>query len=205
MDDYPIGPRPLSDRYGNRGRQVPHHSGRRRGIVFWGRSGYILLQRVEIDGTGSYVYSAWAIRLDHYVTAGADPNALDGASLYGQFIMMLGNLQASIAATTTRGAAAAAADRDLTFPDADSRTVSRLREGIERFFITDINNPAASAQAQSEIVMMWDQVSTNVDEFNHIPGGSNSLYMDGHVGFTRYPSQEHPVNGTMGYINGVLF
>jgi hypothetical protein len=30
------------------------------------------------------------------------------------------------------------------------KTIYRLREGIERFFITDINNPAASAKAQSE-------------------------------------------------------
>jgi prepilin-type processing-associated H-X9-DG protein len=28
--------------------------------------------------------------------------------------------------------------------------------------------------------------------FNHIPGGSNVLYMDGHVKFIRYPSMDHP-------------
>ena len=32
----------------------------------------------------------------------------------------------------------------------------RLREGIERFLITDINNPEASQRAQSEIVVMFD-------------------------------------------------
>ena len=58
--------------------------------------------------------------------------------------------------------------------------------------ITDINNPAASARAQSEVVMMWDIISslqtTNV-EFNHIPGGVNCLYLDGHVEFMRYPTE----------------
>lgn len=67
----------------------------------------------------------------------------------------------------------------------------RLREGIERFFITDINNPAASAMAQSEVVVMWDVVCTNPgaagNQFNHVPGGMNMLYMDGHVEFLRYP------------------
>jgi len=72
-----------------------------------------------------------------------------------------------------------------------SETVYRLREGIERFFITDINNPAASAKAQSDIWIMWDDI--NAGEFiaftNHLPGGSNVLYMDGHVEFQRYPSE----------------
>ena len=66
----------------------------------------------------------------------------------------------------------------------------RLREGIERFFITDINNPAASSKAQSEIFVMWDDVQVvDPSRFCHIPGGGNVLYMDGHVEFLRYPSE----------------
>ncbi len=79
-----------------------------------------------------------------------------------------------------------------------SRTVYRLREGIERFLITDINNPAASAKAQSEVWIMGDGVSETVAEYNHIPGGSNILFMDGHVEFRRYEEQGRaPVNGPM--------
>ncbi len=75
-------------------------------------------------------------------------------------------------------------------------TVYRLREGIERFLITDINNPAQSAQAQSTVWIMGDSLSTAVNEFNHIPGGCNFLYMDGHVEFQKYEEQgEAPVNG----------
>ncbi len=70
---------------------------------------------------------------------------------------------------------------------------SRLRDGIERFFITDINNPAAGAQAQSQIVVMQDTIGQDAHEvwgggtfqFNHAPSGSNVLYMDGHVRFVR--------------------
>ncbi|MFA6244315.1 MAG: DUF1559 domain-containing protein [Candidatus Hydrogenedentales bacterium] len=76
-------------------------------------------------------------------------------------------------------------------------TAMRLKEGIERFTITDINNPAASATAQSEMVVMFDTYGSNEDSdaaaggivFNHIPGGINVLYMDGHVEFMKYPSQ----------------
>ena len=64
--------------------------------------------------------------------------------------------------------------------------VMRLRDGVERFMITDINNPAGSAQAQSTIWVMGDRLSTYPSEFNHIPGGANVLYMDGHVAFIQY-------------------
>ena len=72
------------------------------------------------------------------------------------------------------------------FGNAGGDTVYRFREGIERFLITDINNAAAGAQAQSTVYVMFDQVATSVGNFNHIPGGSNVLYLDGHVDFIRY-------------------
>ena len=76
-------------------------------------------------------------------------------------------------------------------------SVMRLREGVERFAITDINNPAASAQSQSGIAVMFDTYGSFEDAedaaggivFNHIPGGCNVLYMDGHVEFVRYESK----------------
>ncbi len=76
-----------------------------------------------------------------------------------------------------------------------SNTVYRLREGIERFLITDINNPSASAQAQSNIFIMFDQIgaSGTITLFNHLPGGCNVLFLDGHVEFIRYPTKQ-PVN-----------
>jgi prepilin-type N-terminal cleavage/methylation domain-containing protein/prepilin-type processing-associated H-X9-DG protein len=80
-------------------------------------------------------------------------------------------------------------------------THMRIREGIERFMITDINNPAGSAMAQSELPVMWDYVAGTFeagwsvqDYFNHLPGGSNVLYMDGHVEFQRYPGGKYPAN-----------
>jgi prepilin-type processing-associated H-X9-DG protein len=77
----------------------------------------------------------------------------------------------------------------------DSEDIFRLREGIERFLITDINNPGASARAQSEIFTIWDITSTVAADYNHVPGGSNVLYLDGHVTFIRYPGpNDSPLN-----------
>ena len=98
--------------------------------------------------------------------------------------------------------AAKIADQDITVSDTvgngGSNKVYRLREGVERFMITDINNPGASAQAQSTVWIMLDNLSAGVTSFNHIPGGSNVLYMDGHVEFLRYEQEgDGPVNGPM--------
>lgn len=102
---------------------------------------------------------------------------------------------------------------------------NRLREGAERFLITDINNPAAGAKAQSEIFVMYDAwadtnnssaglglpIAPGAQFFNHVPGGSNVLYMDGHVEFIKYKS-EAPLltegevsNALVGEISGINF
>jgi len=65
--------------------------------------------------------------------------------------------------------------------------IFRLREGVERFLITDINNPAGGAKAQSVLATLWDVIAKDgIAEFNHVPGGCNVLFMDGHVEFRRY-------------------
>jgi prepilin-type N-terminal cleavage/methylation domain-containing protein/prepilin-type processing-associated H-X9-DG protein len=85
-----------------------------------------------------------------------------------------------------------------------SDKILRLREGVERFLITDINNPGGSAQAQSEIVAMWDRLGLVVQDYNHIPGGANVLYMDGHVEFIKYPSDEGIVNSNFATFDSLL-
>lgn len=90
-------------------------------------------------------------------------------------------------------------------------TIPYLKEGVERFMITDINNPAATNVGQSELPVMFDgfyggwsnevvDVPGGVQVFNHLPGGSNILYMDGHVEFIRlgveFPVKDAPPNGS---------
>ena len=74
--------------------------------------------------------------------------------------------------------------------NADGDTIYRLREGIERFLVTDVNNPGASAVAQSKTAVIWDTIMQMVVHFNHVPGGSNVLFMDGHVEFMKYTGLE---------------
>jgi len=88
------------------------------------------------------------------------------------------------------------------YGNAGTNTIYRLREGIERFMITDINNPGSSALAQSELPVMSDLVATNVGLYNHVPGGANVLYMDGHVEFIRYPGKDL-VSEAMAVVVGV--
>ena len=75
----------------------------------------------------------------------------------------------------------------------------RVRQGVERFLITDINNAAGGAHSQSEVFVMYDNVSQTAVQFNHVPGGSNVLYMDGHVEFVKYPGPP-PLNKKMSAI-----
>jgi prepilin-type processing-associated H-X9-DG protein len=66
-------------------------------------------------------------------------------------------------------------------------TLYALRQGIERFLITDINSPAESAFSSSRLPVLWDLFATNTSVYNHLQGGANVLYLDGHVEFIKYP------------------
>ena len=99
------------------------------------------------------------------------------------------------------------------------KSYRRLKEGIERFFITDINNPAGANAAQSTIFVVFDawmnsagaaalmptwivsNFPSGVGLYNHVPGGANVLYMDGHVEFVKY-NQKPPVATSIGGIAG---
>ena len=83
-----------------------------------------------------------------------------------------------------------------------SDTVFRLKEGIERFLITDINNAAAGSMAQSEIWVISDMFAVVVQGYNHVPGGSNVLFMDGHVEFQKYPQERGLVTSGMAIVIG---
>jgi len=154
----------------------------------------------------SYYYFGWVILDEHVTVAGQDANALPaGTSVNPNFEnAMLNVLTERFFDNLT------IYDQDISYADVDplasERTLYRLREGIERFFVTDINNPAATALAQSGIPIMWDRVGTNVsrDGFIHLPGGANVLYLDGHVAYGRYPDT-HPLTRTFATVITGLF
>jgi prepilin-type N-terminal cleavage/methylation domain-containing protein/prepilin-type processing-associated H-X9-DG protein len=143
----------------------------------------------------SYLYLGWALNGrpgEDYLVLGADPNstAITAANAVGAYV----NLNFVVAIATVAGSQVNnftenRYDRDIEWASTgatNDSTLYRFREGIERFFITNINNAAQSVEAQSTLPVQLDLVSTNVAEYNHVPGGSNVLYMDGHVDFLRY-------------------
>lgn len=142
----------------------------------------------------SYIYLGWAIPENAYLVPFA--NALPAAT-EGIFAFFLAQIVTPFAAAGTLQAFddyAQSLNDDYSF-DHPGNTVYaageelplfRFREGIERFFITDINNAAASSQSQSEVAVTWDVTSLSTSIFNHVPGGSNVLFMDGHVEFQKY-------------------
>ena len=86
---------------------------------------------------------------------------------------------------------------------ANSNIVRRLREGIERFLITDINNLEAAAASQSSVWLMADELATVPSVFNHLPGGSNVLFLDGHVEFIKYKAKP-PVTEGIAWMTSVI-
>ncbi|HPO17018.1 MAG TPA: DUF1559 domain-containing protein [Candidatus Hydrogenedentes bacterium] len=153
----------------------------------------------------SYVYYGWAIRPIDYLIGNTNQN-FDGEIVLGEHISatLAGTIAMLLLKTSDHKRSY---HEDLPEFDHESRgpvRIPRLHEGVERFFITDINDPAASAKAQSELVVMYDHIGPPLSQggyntYNHVPGGCNVLYMDGHVQFVKYPS-EYPVCRTWAWI-----
>jgi prepilin-type N-terminal cleavage/methylation domain-containing protein/prepilin-type processing-associated H-X9-DG protein len=162
----------------------------------------------------AYTYLGWAFLQEHIVEPGTDPNANPpDASTNNTLITAFWSNDPGTASVASQQVdfffcsqgfplpncpSAEPFDSDVEF--GDERTLYRFREGIERFLITNINSPAQSAMAQSTLPTMWDRLSANIsrDGFNHVPGGSNVLYLDGHVDFLRFPG-DHPVTRTYAF------
>ncbi len=155
----------------------------------------------------SYQYLGYMLQPEHYLAPGV---SID------KYPATVGDLNGDLMAAVAGGVLADGNPAGSTWPIDDPQweglhendldmngafTLYRLREGIERFLISDINNPAATTKAQSEIVIMWDisvwptDPTAGQPSFNHIPGGGNVLYMDGHVKFLRY-QQGWPICST---------
>ncbi len=81
---------------------------------------------------------------------------------------------------------------DFSFTDENQRThdVLALKQGVGRFMITDINAPWRGFEGESSLPVYFDRLSVITTDFNHLPGGSNVLYLDGHVSFEKYPRTE---------------
>lgn len=144
----------------------------------------------------SYVYFPWALNGkpgQDYLATGADANdgSVNGNNVFtggyldfGFINTLMGTVFQQVGAAN--GVNYYANDLQYTNDAGEDRTVYHLKEGVERFFITDINNPSATAESQSTIPYYGDLFSTQAENFSHLPGGANWAFLDGHVEFIRY-------------------
>jgi prepilin-type N-terminal cleavage/methylation domain-containing protein/prepilin-type processing-associated H-X9-DG protein len=163
----------------------------RNGVVLTGDG---VVDPCEVTGAVPYSYIGWALMPQvnmaelptmSMMTSGAKQmtmaplqlNIMAKAEAWGLDAGLMG---AQASETARR---AATSDWEFVMPMAGQDMAYRLRDGIERFLITNINNAAQNAQAQSTVAVMWDAVAPGPSMFNHIPGGANVLFMDGHVDF----------------------
>jgi prepilin-type N-terminal cleavage/methylation domain-containing protein/prepilin-type processing-associated H-X9-DG protein len=89
--------------------------------------------------------------------------------------------------------------------NAGGSALNRLSSGVDRFLISDINQILTGKESGASIVpIQWDQVSTNITEFSHVPAGINVLFLDGHVEFKRYDktSADFPMSPIYAALNG---
>ena len=153
----------------------------------------------------SYGYLSWVfsdVPGRDYLALGADPNDPDvtPANMVPQYV----GLDFIIAfLTRVSGVSNETATYDADVTSDTIETMYRTREGIERFFVTDINNAGGSAKSSSSIALMYDRISTFPRDYNHVPGGSNVLYMDGHVEFVKFPG-DFPVSRVFVTLNSLF-
>lgn len=137
------------------------------------------LCKLAKNGDASYGYVGWAVPTNKWLQGWPNVSSLVTSLGLSMFNNPDSDFSLTLPATGPLGA--------------ETVRVMRLREGIARFFITDINNPAGSAISESDLAVYFDVLSTNVSDFSHVPGGCNVLFMDGHVTFIKYPSETFPV------------
>jgi prepilin-type N-terminal cleavage/methylation domain-containing protein/prepilin-type processing-associated H-X9-DG protein len=89
--------------------------------------------------------------------------------------------------------------------NAGGSAINRLSSGVDRFLISDINQILTGKESGAATVpILWDQISTWIQEFSHVPAGANVLFLDGHVEFKRYEKNtiDFPMSPLYGAVNG---
>jgi prepilin-type N-terminal cleavage/methylation domain-containing protein/prepilin-type processing-associated H-X9-DG protein len=144
----------------------------------------------------SYVYTGWMINTNSEMIAGL------AAYTWVECVLPISN-------PTTNGWR----DRNHNIAsfgfsgsgNAGTDTIYRLGSNVDRFLISDINVIITGLEVgASTVALVWDQISTDITEFSHVPAGQNVLYLDGHVEFHRYEkgSEVFPVSPLYAAVNG---
>ncbi|HOD51590.1 MAG TPA: prepilin-type N-terminal cleavage/methylation domain-containing protein [Candidatus Hydrogenedentes bacterium] len=151
----------------------------------------------------SYMYLGWAV---DQIAADAPQESLEilgGAadlSAPAQLVLGVGPVLDELKRTQDPSLA----DRDIPVPGgmgtSGGTLIRRLREGIERFGVTDINSTAPAAKAEAAIWVLSDRVTVPEDGFG---GGANVLFKDGHVEFVTYPEKAPVTPGMAHFLDAI--
>lgn len=181
--------------------------------------GTLDIRQIGRDGQQSYYYPSWLLTRDSewatvlssirdQVAPAADWRGVQERLQqdYNPFNVtpaVQANIDAKISASAF---ASSVTEPVIASGSAGGNVLLRLREGIERFTITDINNPAGSAKAQSTVPVLWDRFiaepGRRQSRFNHLPSYMNVLYFDGHVGLVKYPQPQGSFPGSI--VDGIF-
>ena len=160
-------------------------------------------------GTQSYAYSGYLVMTDSNMVAGfAAIGTMDGVLSWSNAdttgptnrpVNAWRHNNANLASFGFTGSG-----------NADGDIVLRLSNGVERFLMTDLNVVqvgaaiTGAATGPGAVAVMWDQISTDISEFSHVPAGQNIMYLDGHVEFARYTTENttFPTSALYAAFNG---
>ncbi|MCP4645364.1 MAG: hypothetical protein GY851_33280 [bacterium] len=146
----------------------------------------------------SYFYYSWIITPDLYLLDEADLNATD-PSLPWADPAWLEAFSTRIGEITANQPADEDCYRDIYWvadEPLESGSMYRTRAGVGRFFLTPTKAGRAEMELiESKLAIMHDAPNPypssggvpSAANFCHTPPGGNVLYMDGHVGFVKYP------------------
>ncbi len=139
--------------------------------------------------TGSYNYWGWAVRAEQ--VANAD-------DMYEMGRIIDNDLDEPSTLNPGCNVSRRFQDLEVTLPKFGKTDIRYFREGVERFAITDLQNPAIASQARARQALMWDRTEPNPDVtaantkvWPHPTMAANVLFMDGHVELTAYPQLEN--------------
>jgi len=149
-------------------------------------------------GPLSYVYVGWMIRDDEAMENITEWNH-QMLSCFASYTWMDSVLPISNPATDGWR------DKDINvasfgfsgWGNSRGNMLRRLSLDLDRYIhmgewkrIFDMVEEGGSPGQGAMVPVMWDQISTNIAEYNHVPAGQNILYLDGHVAFSRYSRNE---------------
>lgn len=111
-------------------------------------------------------------------------------------------MEAFAAVYRERVSAGLSFDEDLTVPEGmgnlEQNKLYRLREGVERFLIWDINGPGRSQRIPSSVPVLIERFG---DHRN--PAGAHVLYLDHRVEFIPYPGQWPMTKKTLAILQSI--